>query len=39
MIQLKNRWTDLDGIWFGRYVIEDYPERMLYNFLQTVIPT
>jgi hypothetical protein len=39
MIQLENRWTDLDEIWYGRYVIEDYPKILLYNFLQSVIPT
>jgi hypothetical protein len=23
MIQLENRWTGLDEIWYGRYVSED----------------
>jgi hypothetical protein len=23
MIQLKNHWTDLDEIWYGRYTIGD----------------
>jgi hypothetical protein len=23
MIQLENRWTDLDEIWYGRYAIGD----------------
>jgi hypothetical protein len=27
MIQLENRWTDLDEIWYGRYAI-------LFNFIQ-----
>jgi hypothetical protein len=38
MIQLKDRWTDLDEIWYGRYAIGDYPKIVLYNFLQSVMP-
>jgi hypothetical protein len=26
MIQLENRWTDLDEIWYGRYAIGISPE-------------
>jgi hypothetical protein len=33
-IQLEKRWTDLDGILYGRYVIGGYPEL-----LQSLIPT
>jgi hypothetical protein len=29
---------DLDEIWYGRHAIGDYPEIILYNFLQLVIP-
>jgi hypothetical protein len=39
MIQLENRWTDLDEIWYGRYATEDYPKIILFNYLQLVIPT
>jgi hypothetical protein len=39
MIQLENRWTDLDEIWYGRYAIGDNPKIERYNFLQSVIPT
>jgi hypothetical protein len=39
MIQLRNRWTDLDEIWYGRHAIGDYPKIVLLNFLQSVIPT
>jgi hypothetical protein len=39
MIQLENRWTDLDDIWYERYAIEDYHKIVLHNFLQSVIPT
>jgi hypothetical protein len=33
MIQLENRWTDLDGIWYGRYAIGIYPKIVIFNFL------
>jgi hypothetical protein len=39
MIQLENCWTDLDQIWYGCYAIGEYPETVLYNFFQLVIPT
>jgi hypothetical protein len=29
----------LDEIWYGCYAIWDYPKIVLYNFLQSVIPT
>jgi hypothetical protein len=38
MIQFENHWTDLDELWYGRYVIGDYPKIVHYNFLQSVIP-
>jgi hypothetical protein len=34
MIQLENRWMDLDEIWYGHYAIGDYPKIVLFNFLQ-----
>jgi hypothetical protein len=40
LIQLKkNRWTDLDEIWYGRYAIGDYREIVLLNILHKVKPT
>jgi hypothetical protein len=33
MIQLENRWTDLDEIWYGPYAIGEYPKIALFNFL------
>jgi hypothetical protein len=39
MIQLENRWTDLDEIWYGYYAIGDYPEIVLLSFLKSVIRT
>jgi hypothetical protein len=39
IIQLDNRWTDLDEIWYGRFAIRDYPKIVLFNFLQSVIQT
>jgi hypothetical protein len=39
MIQLENRLTDLDEIWYERYAIGEYPKIVLFNFLQSVIPT
>jgi hypothetical protein len=38
MIQLENRWTDLDDIWYGSYAIGIYPKIVLFNFLQSAIP-
>jgi hypothetical protein len=35
MIQLKNRWTDEDETWYGRYAIGDYPKIVLFNSLQS----
>jgi hypothetical protein len=39
MIQLKNRWMDLDKISYGHYATGDYPKIIIYNLLQSVIPT
>jgi hypothetical protein len=39
MIQLKNCWMDLDEIWYGCYAIEGYPIVVVFNFLQSIIPT
>jgi hypothetical protein len=39
MIQLENRWRDLDKIWYRRYAIGDCRKIVLYNFLKSVIPT
>jgi hypothetical protein len=39
MIQLENRWMDLDEILSGHYAIGDYRKIVLVNFLQLVIPT
>jgi hypothetical protein len=38
-IKIENRWTDLDEIWYGCYAIGKYPKIVLYDFLQSVIPT
>jgi hypothetical protein len=35
MIQLQNRRTDFDEIWYGRHAIDDYPKIVLSNFLQS----
>jgi hypothetical protein len=39
MIHLENHWMDLDEIWYGRYAIGDYLEIVIFDFLQSVIPT
>jgi hypothetical protein len=39
MIQYENRWPDLDEIWHVRYAISVNPKIVLFNFLQSVIPT
>jgi hypothetical protein len=39
VIQLENRWMDVNEIWYGCYATGDYPQIVLYNFLQSVIPT
>jgi hypothetical protein len=39
MVQLENRWTDSDEIWYGLYAIGDYPKTVHSKFLQSVIPT
>jgi hypothetical protein len=39
MIQLDNRWTDLDEIWYGRYTIGIYPKIVLFNLLHSIILT
>jgi hypothetical protein len=38
MIQLENRWTDLDEIWYGLCAIGDFPKIVLLNYLQSIIP-
>jgi hypothetical protein len=37
VIQLKNRWTDLDEIWYERFATEVDPKTLLFSFLQSVI--
>jgi hypothetical protein len=39
VIQLDNRWTDLDGIWYGCYAIGVYRKVVVFSFLQSVIQT
>jgi hypothetical protein len=39
MIQVENHWTDLVEILYGRYAIEGSPKFVLFNSLQSVIPT
>jgi hypothetical protein len=39
LIQLQNRWTDLDYIWFGGYSTGGYRKIILINFLRWLIPT
>jgi hypothetical protein len=39
MIQLKNCWMDFDEIWYGHYATGGYPKIVLFNFLDSVIPT
>jgi hypothetical protein len=39
IIQLVNRWTDLDEIWHRRYTSDVHPKIMRFNFLRSVIPT
>lgn len=38
MIQLENRWTDLDEIWYRRYATGAYPKITRFSFLHSVIP-
>jgi hypothetical protein len=33
MIELENRWADLDENWRGQYAIGDNPKIVLFNFL------
>jgi hypothetical protein len=35
MIQLKNRSTDVNEIWYGRCATGDYPKVVLLSFLQS----
>jgi hypothetical protein len=37
MIQLENRWTDLDEIWCGRFAIEGYHKLLLFNNIYTIL--
>jgi hypothetical protein len=39
MIQFENRSTDLNEIWYGCCAFGIYPKIVLFNFLQSVIPT
>jgi hypothetical protein len=39
MIQLENRWTDLDEILYGRYAIGVYPKIIHFNSLKSIIHT
>lgn len=39
MIQLKNRWTDFDEIWYGLYANEAYPIHTIFITVQSIIPT
>jgi hypothetical protein len=39
MIKLENWWTDFDEIWYGRYAVGGYRFLILFNFLQSIIPT
>jgi hypothetical protein len=39
MIEVENRWTDLVETLYGRYGIEGCPKFVLFNSLQSVIPT
>jgi hypothetical protein len=39
IIQLENRWQDLDEIWYGQYVFGKHPKIVLFNFIQAVLPT
>jgi hypothetical protein len=35
MFELENRWTDFDGIWYGRYATGGYHKLVLFNSLQS----
>jgi hypothetical protein len=39
IIELDNRWTDLDEIWYVRYATGFYRKIILLNFVSSVIPT
>jgi hypothetical protein len=39
MIQIENRWTDLDEIWYGLYAIGAYLKIILFSYVQTIILT
>jgi hypothetical protein len=39
MIQLEKRRTDLNEFWYERYAIGCYHKLVLFNFLQSIIPT
>jgi hypothetical protein len=39
MVQIKNTWTDLDEISCGRYAIGVCRIIVIFNFLQSMIPT
>jgi hypothetical protein len=38
MIQVENRLTNLDEIWYGRYATGANPKIVIFNFLQSVLP-
>lgn len=39
VFQLENRCTDLDKLWYGRYVIGHYSKNLLFNLLLSIMPT
>jgi hypothetical protein len=39
MIELENRWTDFDAIWYGRYATGVYPTIEVMCFPLSTIPT
>jgi hypothetical protein len=39
MIQLENRWTNLDEIWCGGYAIGINQKILFFSFLHSVMPT
>jgi hypothetical protein len=39
MIELKNCWTDLGEILYGLYAARNCPKIVIFNYLQSVIPT
>jgi hypothetical protein len=39
MIELETHWTNFDYVWCRRHATAVCPELLLFNFLQSVIPT